>query len=110
MCLTVSDAARGKALRLRELVWFRRDVMTLEEYFSQADAPGTESPVGTLIVRIIEKNPGISFEATRAEANNLLRQAAGRCHYRVSSVLSPSEKVEAETRTKMRFNSVRNAP
>ena len=84
--------------------------MALDEYFARTDTPMKGSPVGDLMVRVIEKNPGISFEAARAEANNLLRQAAGRCHYRVSSVLSPSEKVEAETRTKMRFNSVRNAP
>ncbi len=83
--------------------------MTLAEYFARPDTPMKESAVGVLMVRVVEKNPGISFEAARAEANNLLRQAAGRCHYRVFSVLSPSEKAEAESRTKMRFNSIRNA-
>jgi hypothetical protein len=83
--------------------------MTLEEYFARGDAPGAESPVGTLIVRILEKNPGINFEAARTEAHVLLRQAAGRTIYRVSPVLSPGEKAESAAKTKARFQSIREA-
>jgi hypothetical protein len=84
--------------------------MTLEEYFSRADAPGTESPVGTLTVRIIEKIPDISFEAARAEAKNLLRQAAGRCHYRVSSVLSRAKRPKRRREPKCGSTQSAHAP
>jgi hypothetical protein len=96
-------------LRLGELVWFRRLVMALDEYFARTDTPMKGSPVGDLMVRVIEKNPGIDFEAARADAHDLLGQAAGRKNYRVSPVLSPGEKAESEAKTKARFQSIRQA-
>jgi hypothetical protein len=66
--------------------------MTLEGYFEQLDTPVAESPVGVLMVRIVAKNPGIDLEGARAEAYELLAQAAGRKRYQVPPVLSPEEK------------------
>ena len=52
-------------------------------------APG--SPVGLLMSKILEKNPGMGFEEARAEARRLLDIAAGKWNYRSPVVLSPAE-------------------
>ena len=36
--------------------------MTLSDYFAQSDTPPVNSPVGTLMVKVLEKYPGMSFE------------------------------------------------
>jgi hypothetical protein len=68
----------------------------LKEYFQQSNTPAEFSPTGTLMVKVLAKNPGMAFDLARAEANNLLSQAAGRKHYSIPRVLSPSEKVESK--------------
>ena len=64
----------------------------LQEYLGRPDTPAAESPVGALIVKIAEKNPGIGFEEARAEAHTLLDKAAGKWKYRVPTVYSPEER------------------
>jgi hypothetical protein len=73
------------------------------------DTPAEGSPVGRLIQAIVEKNPGIGFEDARAEANALLKQAAGRRNYRIPPVLSPAEKEAALERLKAAFKPVQKA-
>jgi hypothetical protein len=83
--------------------------MTVEEYFTRPDTPMAGSPVGVLMIRVVEKNPGIDFDSARVEAFDLLKQAAGRRHYRVPSVLSPTERAESEAKIKERFKTIRRA-
>jgi hypothetical protein len=44
-----------------------------------------------LMVKIVEKNPGMDFDAAREQANALLGKAAGKWRYRVPAVYSPAE-------------------
>jgi hypothetical protein len=85
------------------------NAMGAEEYFEQPDTPGENSPIGVLMVRVLEKNPGMSFEQARQEAHNLLTQAAGRKRYQVSAVLSPQEKAESMVVMAERFEPRRAA-
>lgn len=82
---------------------------SLIEWFAMPDTPAVGSPVGKLMRTIVEKNPGISFEDARAEANALLEQAAGRKVYRTPPVLSPAEKEIARERLKAVFKTVERA-
>jgi len=41
-------------------------IMTLNEYLAQPDTPSAKSPVGTLIVKILEKYPEMTFEDARS--------------------------------------------
>ncbi len=77
--------------------------MTLEEYFALPDTPASGSPVGTLMVRIVEKNPGMGFEAAREQANGLLLRAAGKKVYRMPVVLSVEEEQAQRERLRQRF-------
>jgi hypothetical protein len=67
-------------------------------YFKQPDAPQQNSPVGRLIVRIIEKYPEMTCEVARAEANRLLAFAAKGRIYRFPQVRSAEEKAVAAER------------
>ena len=77
-----TDAARG----------FEEDTMTLKEWFKEPDTPSENSPVGQMMVKVLEKYPNMTFEEARAEANSLLDQAAGRKNYRVPRVYTPEKK------------------
>ncbi len=77
--------------------------MTLEEYFALPDTPASGSPVGTLMVRVIEKNPGMGFVAARVQANALLQRAAGKKVYRVPMVLSVEGEQAQRERLRQRF-------
>jgi hypothetical protein len=77
--------------------------MTLQEYFALPDAPAAGSPVGTLMLRIVEKNPGMGFEAAREQANALLWRAAGKRVYRMPVVLSVGEERAQRERLRQRF-------
>jgi hypothetical protein len=77
--------------------------MNIIEYFQSRETPQAESPVGRLMVRILEKNPGMEFETARIEAHKMLQQAAGRRKYVISPVLSPEEKILAAARLKDAF-------
>ena len=72
--------------------------MTLEEYFEQPDTPSAGSPVGILMVRVLEKFPGISFEEARARANDLLHTVAGWKKYQMPKVLSTEEEAAEKSR------------
>jgi len=68
--------------------------LTLQDWFKQPDTPSANSPVGQMIVKVLEKYPDMSFEEARAEANKLLDQAAGRKNYRIPKVYTPDEKAK----------------
>jgi len=79
-------------------------ISAIEEYFAQPDTPAAKSPVGVLMVKIVGKNPGMSFDAARTEANlELLDQAAKARVYRFPKVLSPDEQVAAKARLREAF-------
>jgi hypothetical protein len=67
------------------------DTKTLEEYFALRRTPSSGSPVGVLMVRILEKNPGMGFDVARYQANVLLNKAAMKWRYRVPVAYSPDE-------------------
>lgn len=73
---------------------------TLEQYFALPDTPAAKSPVGKLMVRVLEKNSGMGFEQARREANRLLDLAAGRTDYVVPAVLSFEEQAARSERFK----------
>jgi hypothetical protein len=77
--------------------------MTLNDYFAVPDTPAAGSPVGTLMARIVEKGPGIGFEAARNRANALLDRAAGKKIYRMPRVLSAAEEQTQKERLRQRF-------
>jgi hypothetical protein len=68
----------------------------LEAYFVRPDTPMADSPVGLLMRRIVEKNPGIEFVDARANAHALLQRVAGRKRYRTPRVLSPEEQAQRD--------------
>jgi len=43
--------------------------MTLKEWFKQPDTPSENSPIGKLMVRILEESPELTFEEARKQAN-----------------------------------------
>lgn len=79
--------------------------MALPEYFEQPDTPSLHSPVGVLMVRVIEKNPSISLELAREEAHRLLGKAAGRRVYSFPRVLSAAEQEAEKARLRAAFGS-----
>jgi hypothetical protein len=81
--------------------------MTLQGYFALPDTPAAGSPVGTLMVRILEKDPGIGFDAARTQANALLDRAAGKKVYRMPRVLSVEEEQAQNERLRQRFRPVK---
>ena len=80
--------------------------MTLKDYFALPDTPAAGSPVGTLMVRILEKDAGIRFEAARTQANALLDRAAGKKVYRMPVVLSVEGEQAQSERLRQRFRPV----
>ena len=76
---------------------------TLEIYFAQPNTPSADSPVGTLMARLLEKNPGMALGEAKAEAHNLLDRAAKSKNYKFPIVLSPEEKAEAAARLREMF-------
>jgi hypothetical protein len=73
--------------------------MDVKAYFEQEHTPGENSPVGALMVRVLAKNPGMTFERARQEAHALLDRAARGRVYRVPTVYSAEE--QAERKAKM---------
>jgi hypothetical protein len=65
--------------------------MDVTEYFARTDTPAEDSLVGKLILRLLDKRPGISFGEARAEAHQLLNKAARTKTYKVAAVLSIAE-------------------
>lgn len=64
--------------------------MEIAEYFARQDTPMVDSPVGRLMVRVLEKNPEMDCDAARTEARRLLDVAAKTKTFKIPSVLSPA--------------------
>ena len=75
----------------------------LEDYFAQADAPSVESPVGTVMVKVMQKCPQLNVEEARAKAKELLAVSAKGRIYRSPRVLSAAELAERSERLKKAF-------
>jgi hypothetical protein len=75
----------------------------LEQYFDRTDTPAPGSPVGALMLRVLEKNPTMGFEEARAEARALFEKAAGRRQYRVPTVYSPEEQEQRRSALQSAF-------
>ena len=82
---------------------------TIQGYFERPDNPAAGSPVGALMVRVLEKNPGMGFELARAEAHTLLDKAAGKWRYRVPTVYSPEETEKRRESLRKAFNPLAKA-
>jgi hypothetical protein len=65
--------------------------LTLQEWFKQSDTPLENSPIGKLIVRILEESPELSFEEARRQANECQQMAARGKRY----VLRTPKQIEA---------------
>ena len=74
--------------------------MTLLDYFAKSDTPAANSTVGTLMVKILEKYPDMSFEAARKKAHVLLWESAGKKRFNLPRVLSEAELAEQKERLK----------
>ena len=65
--------------------------MTLNEYFALPDTPAKGSPVGLLMLKIIEKYPDMQPEDAREKANSMIQKAAGRYNFQMPKVHSQEE-------------------
>jgi hypothetical protein len=65
--------------------------MTLSDYFAKPDTPAANSTAGTLMVKILEKYPDMTFEVARTQANAMLDKAARRFNYKMPRVYSAEE-------------------
>jgi hypothetical protein len=74
--------------------------MTLFDYFANPDTPAANSTVGTLMVKILDKYPDMTFKAARAKAHCLLLEAAGKKRFNLPRVLSEAELAEQKQRLK----------
>ena len=83
--------------------------MDIKAYFAQEHTPGENSPVGLLVVKVLAKNPGVTFEQARQEANTLLDKAAAGRVYRTPRVFSTQEKAAHQTRLRAVFGQSRTA-
>jgi hypothetical protein len=84
-------------------------VETVQEYFGKTETPSAGSPVGELMVKVLDKNPDIGFWDARLLANALLDKAAGSRVYRFPRVLSPEEQAEQKERLRARFTALPKA-
>ena len=81
----------------------------LQQYFARPDTPAASSPVGALMLRVLEKNPEMGFDEARAQANALLDKAAGKWRYRVPTVHSPEEMEKRRESLRGAFKPLANA-
>ena len=79
---------------------------TVAEYFSRPDAPQANSPVGTLMLKILKKYPDLGFDAARAKANELLAISAKGKVYRTRAFSRPSNLSNDPNGSKRHFGSV----
>ncbi len=68
----------------------------LTEYFERPDTPMANSPVGKVMIQLVEKRPGITFDECYEEAKRLLAVAAGRKRYLAPHVLTVEQEAEAK--------------
>ncbi len=66
-------------------------VSALKKYFEQTDTPSENSPVGKLMLKILEQCPNLSFEQAREQAHKMLERAAGKWRYALPEVRTPEE-------------------
>jgi hypothetical protein len=78
-------------------------MQTVVEYFARPDTPQPNSPVGTVMLRVLEKYPGLGFDAARTKANDLLAASAKARVYRTPRVFSAAELAERSERLKKAF-------
>jgi tRNA U54 and U55 pseudouridine synthase Pus10 len=81
----------------------------IQEYFDQTDTPSVDSPVGQVMRRVLVKFPGITFQAARNKAHELLDDAAKRKNYRVlvfSEAEIDAQQVRVATYWKQRSETV----
>jgi hypothetical protein len=76
------------------------DSMDIHDYFALPHTPAEHSPVGELMVKVLDKNPGIGFEEARAETNRLIQRAAGRKVFSISKILTPERRAKEQMRLK----------
>lgn len=60
----------------------------LKEYFARTDTPAPGSPVGRLMLRILDVCPALEFDQARERARALLEKSARRYRYKLPVVLS----------------------
>ena len=77
--------------------------MDIKAYFAESDTPSEGSPVGALMLKVLAKNPGMTFDAARQEANRLLDAAAGRRVFVTPRVYSEQEKADNAARLRAAF-------
>ncbi len=70
----------------------------LKQYFEQTDTPSEGSPVGRLMVKILEGNPALSFEQAREQAHKMLERAVGKWRYVTPVVRTPEEEAARQAR------------
>jgi hypothetical protein len=75
----------------------------LEAYFAQTDTPAANSPIGKIMVKVLEKFPTLNFEQARAKANELQTEAAGKRKYVAPAVLTDEEQEARRKAVRARF-------
>jgi hypothetical protein len=83
--------------------------LTLSEYFARPDTPAAKSPVGTVMVKVLEKYPGVTFEEARVKANALIQESARRKRFVMPKVLSETELAEQSARLKTAWKTSKSA-
>ena len=78
-------------------------MQSIDEYFARPDTPQRNSPVGTVMLKVLEKYPDLGFDAARAKANDLLAVSAKARVYRTPRVFSATELAERSERLKKAF-------
>ena len=66
-------------------------MQTLSQYFGREDTPMAESPIGKVMVKVLEKYPGLNYEGARSKAQEMLTEASGKRRFVLPVVLSESE-------------------
>lgn len=56
-----------------------------EAYFARRDTPSRNSPVGRLMIRIMQEDKEVSFDDARTKAIECLARAAGKRNYAVKT-------------------------
>lgn len=82
---------------------------TVDEYFALTHTPAAQSLIGRLMVTILAKFPGITFDDARTKANELQQQAAGKYRYVTPRVLSAQEQATKTEATRAYFAESRTA-
>ena len=75
--------------------------MTLDQYFKRSDTPSKNSPVGSLMQRILEEGTTTDFNKARELANLQIQKAAGKKTFRP---LTPKQEQEQREKMAKRLN------